>query len=167
VADRSARRPGLIDTGANRSSITPELLGFLGLQEDGGHRWVKGPSDPECRQEPTYAVKMVFGGAFETGNSVTADLVPPQGQKYKALLGCDVLAACRLTYEGPHSRFPAGTPAGTHCMSLTSAPDASNRGPTQPSGCRCRRRRGSARKRRTEPLLRLSVRSIVEEDTDR
>lgn len=112
LPDGSARHPGLIDTGANRSSITPELLGFLGLQEDGGHRRVKRPSDPEWRQEPTYAVKMVFGGAFEIGISVTADLMPPQGQRYRALLGCDVLAACRLTYEGPHTVFPGGDAGG-------------------------------------------------------
>jgi hypothetical protein len=112
LPDRSARHPGLIDTGANRSSITPELLGFLGLEEDGGSRRVKRPSDREWRQEPTYAVQMVFGGAFGIQISVTADLVPPQEQRYRALLGCDVLALCRLTYEGPHTMFPGGDAGG-------------------------------------------------------
>ena len=57
-------------------------------------------------KSPQYAVQMVFGGAFGIGISVTADLVPPQGQKYRALLGCDVLVVCRLTYEGPRYGFP-------------------------------------------------------------
>jgi len=112
LPDRSALHPGLIDTGANGSSITPELLGFLGLQGDGGHRRVKRPGDPEWTQEPTYAVQLVFGGAFEIRISVTADLWPPQGQKYRALLGSDALGMCRLTYEGRHSVFAGGEAGG-------------------------------------------------------
>lgn len=52
-------------------------------------------------------------------------------------------------------------------MSLTSAPDAPDPDLTWPSGCRCRRRRGRPRSGRTEPLVRLGVRSVVEDDPDR
>jgi hypothetical protein len=112
LPDRSERHPGLIDTGANRSSITPDLAGSLGLQEDGGYRLVKAPSDREWKREPTFAVQLVFGGACSIRISVTADLLPPQGQEYKALIGCDALAMFRLTYEGHRSGFPEGDAGG-------------------------------------------------------
>jgi hypothetical protein len=100
LPDGSAKHPGVIDTGATVSSITPDLLGFLGLQRD-GRRKVAVPTDPEGKWEPTYAVQLVLGGAFYIGISVTANLFPPDGQTYKVLIGCDVLRMCRLTYEGP------------------------------------------------------------------
>jgi hypothetical protein len=100
LPDGSARHPGVVDTGATASSITPDLLGFLGLQRD-GRRKVAVPTDPEGKWEPTYAVQLVLGGAFYIGIPVTANLFPPEGQRYKVLIGCDVLHMCRLTYEGP------------------------------------------------------------------
>jgi hypothetical protein len=112
LPDRSERHPGLIDTGANRSSITPDLAGSLGLQEDGDYRLVKAPSGREWKREPTFAVQLVFGGVCSIRISVTTDLWPPQGQVYKALIGCDALAMFRLTYEGLHSGFPGGDAGG-------------------------------------------------------
>jgi hypothetical protein len=100
LPDGSEKRLGVIDTGANVSSITPDLLGSLGLQRD-GQRKMTVPTDPEGVWEPTYAVQLVLGGAFYIGISVTANLFPPEGQRYKMLIGCDVLRMCRFTYEGP------------------------------------------------------------------
>jgi hypothetical protein len=48
LPDGSARHPGVIDTGATVSSITPDLLGFLCLQRV-GRRKVAVPTDPEGR----------------------------------------------------------------------------------------------------------------------
>ena len=114
LPDDSARYPGVIDTGATVSSITPDLLGFLGLHKV-GRRKVAVPTDPEGRWEPTYAVQLVLGGAFYIEISVTANLFPPEGQRYKVLIGCDVLRMCRLTYEGPEYVLP-GRGAGGYTL---------------------------------------------------
>jgi hypothetical protein len=57
-------------------------------------------------------VQLVLGGAFYIGISVTANLFPPEGQRYKVLVGCDVLRLCRFTYEGPESVLSGGDAAG-------------------------------------------------------
>jgi len=115
LPDGSDRLPGVIDTGATVSSITPDLLGSLGLQKDGGQRKIKVPTDPEGKWEPTYAAQLVLGGAFYIIIPVTANLFPPEGQTYKMLIGCDVLRICRLTYEGPEY-VPSGGDAGGYTL---------------------------------------------------
>ena len=55
LPDGSEKCLGVIDTGANVSSITPDLLGPLGLQRD-GRRKMAVPTDPEGVWETTYAV---------------------------------------------------------------------------------------------------------------
>lgn len=116
LPDGSEKLLGVIDTGANVSSITPDLLGSLGLQRV-GQRKVAVPNDPEGEWEPTYAVQLVLGGAFYIGISVTANLFPPQGQRYKALIGCDVLGMCRLTYTGPEYVL-SGEDAGGYILQI-------------------------------------------------
>jgi hypothetical protein len=115
LPDGSDRLPGVLDTGATVSSITPDLLGSLGLQEDGGQRQIKVPTDPEGKWEPTYAAQLVLGAAFYVAIPVTANLFPPEGQTYKMLIGCDVLRMCRLTYEGPEY-LPPGLDAGGYTL---------------------------------------------------
>jgi len=111
LPEGSEKHPGVIDTGATVSSITPDLLGSLGLQSV-GRRKIAVPTDPEGIWEPTYAVQLVLGEAFYIGISVTANLLPPEGQRYKVLVGCDVLRICRFMYEGPDSVLSGGDAGG-------------------------------------------------------
>lgn len=100
---------GLVDTGAQRSAIPRALAEGLGLTV---HDWVRIASSAlgaEHREAPVYTLRMTFG-PLEASDAPRWRIVDAVGVTVVSpgaivLIGQDLLATCRFTYDGRRSRL--------------------------------------------------------------
>jgi predicted aspartyl protease len=96
----------LIDTGASMSVIDLGVVEKLGLQPI-NRVPLRGCSDAEPLQAPTYMVRFVFAARDLEDKTVVAAGLPlsrKQGDQI-ALIGRDILRAARFSYDGPAGSF--------------------------------------------------------------
>jgi hypothetical protein len=100
---------GLVDTGARMTAINFELARMLKLPVNDWVNLRSSVSGQEEREAPVYPIRMTFGpiGASEpikwrTIHAVGVTLVTPGAL---ALIGQDMLATCRFTYDGRKRRL--------------------------------------------------------------
>jgi len=100
---------GLIDTGARMTAIQRALVEGMGLPV---HNWIALKSSvlgDEERQAPVYRIRITFGPIeapdpprWRTIFAVGVNVVSPGAL---ALIGQDLLATCRFTYDGRKRRL--------------------------------------------------------------
>jgi len=96
--------PGLLDTGAERTAIQRTLAKGMGLPV---HDWVGIRSSvlgAEERDAPVYLMRMTFG-PVEATDPPKWRVISPVGVTVVSpgaliLIGRDLLATCRFTYDG-------------------------------------------------------------------
>jgi len=100
---------GLVDTGARMTAIQQALAKGMGLPV---HDWITLKSSvlgDEEREAPVYQIRMTFGAIdapdhprWRTILAVGVSVVSPGAM---ALIGQDLLATCRFTYDGRKRRL--------------------------------------------------------------
>jgi Aspartyl protease len=108
-APRPFSVPGLLDTGAQMSAIQQDLTQAMGLLV---HDWVGMRSSvlgEEVRDAPVYLTRMTFG-SIEAPDSPKWRIVGAVGVTVVTpgalvLIGQDLLATCRFTYDGRRRRL--------------------------------------------------------------
>jgi hypothetical protein len=100
---------GLVDTGAERTAIEQSLLDWMGLPIYGLIEVTSSVLGREVREANSYRAQMAFGSPEASGRTkwctlyaVGVDIVSPG---VKVLIGRDLLATCRFTYDGRKRRF--------------------------------------------------------------
>jgi hypothetical protein len=101
--------PGLVDTGAELSAIQQSLVDWTGISS---FRFVEARSSvlgDESRLAPVYRIQMTFGPIeapdpprWRTIEAVGVNIVSPGAS---VLIGRDLLATCRFTYDGRKQRL--------------------------------------------------------------
>jgi hypothetical protein len=108
-APRPLSMPGLLDTGAQKTAIQQDLAQVMGLPV---HDWVGLRSSvlgAEERDAPVYLMRMTFGPIeapdppkWRIISAVGVTVVSPGAL---VLIGQDMLATCRFTYDGRKRRL--------------------------------------------------------------
>jgi len=100
---------GLIDTGAERTAIPVTVAQGMGLPIHNWQRLKSSVLGDEERDAPVYRVRMTFGSIestdqpkWRTIDAVGVNVVSPGAT---ALVGRDLLATCRFTYDGRKRRL--------------------------------------------------------------
>jgi hypothetical protein len=101
--------PGLVDTGAELSAIQRSLVDWMGIPF---FRFLDARSSvlgDESRVAPVYRILMTFGPVespdppkWRTIEAVGVNVVSPRAT---VLIGRDLLATCRFTYDGRKQRL--------------------------------------------------------------
>ncbi len=104
--------PGQLDTGADGTSVDPQLMRALGI-ESVGERDILNNASNQVTTVLIYPCRLFFpdvpGVYFDLAEGVTGGLIPqepaPFGGNIGVLIGRDVLRFCRLTVDGPRGLF--------------------------------------------------------------
>ncbi len=101
--------PGLVDTGAKVTAIRRSVIAWMGIPSVGFMEATSSMLGGEVRSVPIYRVRMTFGPLanavvpkWRTIDAVGVDVVSPGAS---VLIGRDLLATCRFTYDGRKQRF--------------------------------------------------------------
>jgi hypothetical protein len=101
--------PGLVDTGAQVTAIRGLIIDWMGIASIGFLEASSSVLGGEARSVPIYPLRMTFGplGApdaprWRAIHAVGVHVVSPGAS---VLIGRDLLASCRFTYDGRKDRF--------------------------------------------------------------
>jgi hypothetical protein len=101
--------PGLVDTGAEVTAIGRPLTEWLGVPASGVLEARSAVLGDEARVVDVYRIRMTFGPAaapdppkWRTVDAVGVSVVSPGAT---VLIGRDLLATCRFTYDGRKRRL--------------------------------------------------------------
>jgi len=100
---------GLIDTGAERTAIPNTVAQGMGIPIHNWERLKSSVLGNEEREAPVYRVQMTFGSIgsrdqpkWRAVDAVGVSIVSPGAT---VLIGRDLLATCRFTYDGRKRRL--------------------------------------------------------------
>jgi hypothetical protein len=100
---------GLVDTGAKVTAIQRSIIAWMGIPSIGFTEASSSLLGGEVRTVPIYPVRMTFGSLadadtprWRTIHAIGVDVVSPGAS---VLIGRDLLATCRFTYDGRKERF--------------------------------------------------------------
>jgi hypothetical protein len=101
--------PGLVDTGAQVTAIRSSIIDWMGITSIGFLEASSSVLGGEARSVPIYPLRMTFGplGApdapkWRAIHAVGVHVVSPGAS---VLIGRDLLASCRFTYDGRKDRL--------------------------------------------------------------
>jgi hypothetical protein len=101
--------PGLVDTGAQVTAIQQSLAEWMGVSVAGVLEARSSVLGNEARTAPVYRIQMTFGPLeapappkWRTIDAVGVHVVSPGAT---VLIGRDLLATCRFTYDGRKRRL--------------------------------------------------------------
>ena len=101
--------PGLVDTGARVTAIGASIIAWMGIPSIGVMEASSSLLGGEARSVPIFPLRMIFGPLGEGPapkwraiDAVAVEIVSPGAS---VLIGRDLLASCRFTYDGRKSRF--------------------------------------------------------------
>jgi hypothetical protein len=96
--------PGLVDTGAQVTAIRSSTVAWMGIPSAGFMEASSSLLGGEARSVPNYPLRMTFSSLgnpdtpkWRAINAVDVDIVSPGAS---VLIGRDLLATCRFTYDG-------------------------------------------------------------------
>jgi hypothetical protein len=100
---------GLVDTGAQVTAIRGAIVAWMGIPSAGFMEASSSVLGGEARTVPVYPLRMTFGSLGDPDapkwraiNAVGVDVVSPGAS---VLIGRDLLATCRFTYDGRKRRL--------------------------------------------------------------
>jgi hypothetical protein len=101
--------PGLVDTGAKVTAIRASIVTWMGIPSIGVMEASSSVLSGEARSVPIFAFRMALGPLgegraprWQAIDAVAVDVVSPG---VSVLIGRDLLASCRFTYDGRKSRL--------------------------------------------------------------
>ena len=101
--------PALVDTGAEVTAIGHSIVEWMGIPSVGFMKASSSVLGDEARLVPIYPIRITFGAIggseppkWRTITAVGVSIVSPGAS---VLVGRDLLATCRFTYDGRKRRF--------------------------------------------------------------
>jgi hypothetical protein len=100
---------GLVDTGARVTAIEASIVAWMGIPSIGVMEASTSLLGGEARSVPIFPLRMTFGpleeGPAPRWRAIDAVAVKIVSPGASVLIGRDLLASCRFTYDGRKSRF--------------------------------------------------------------
>ena len=101
--------PGLIDTGAKVTAIQMSIVAWMGILSFGEMEATSSLLGGEARMVPIFPLRMTFGslgdGPPPRWRAIDAAAVHVVSPGASVLIGRDLLATCRFTYDGRKHRL--------------------------------------------------------------